>query len=143
VFYGRSEHRRGSITSDETPGLCTSLLQVSNISRCNISNNNHVESVLGLGESCNHETTNQGLSEAEITSIVPEAVTANPCCACCDKHRRDIDKLNTEIADLKKKAVIANPYCACCDVHGRDIDKLNAEIAMLLFPKGKSLRIQA
>ena len=52
------------------------MLQVSNISRCNISNNNHVESVLGLGESCNHETTNQGLSEAEITSIVPEAVTA-------------------------------------------------------------------
>ena len=51
--------------------------------------------------------------------------------------------MNTEIADLKKKAVIANPYCACCDVHGRDIDKLNAEIAMLLFPKGKSLRIQA
>jgi hypothetical protein len=64
--------------------------------------------VLGLGKSCNHEATKQGLSEVEITSFVPEAVAANPC-ARCDKHRRDIDKLNTEIADLKKKAVIANP----------------------------------
>jgi hypothetical protein len=63
--------------------------------------------VLGLGESCNHEATKQGLSEVEITSFVPEAVAANPC-ARCDKHRRDIDKLNTEIADLKKKAVIHN-----------------------------------
>jgi hypothetical protein len=65
------------------------------ISRCNISNKNHVESVLGLGESCNHETTNQGLSEAEITSIVPEAVTA---------------KLNTEIADLKKNGRFYQTY---------------------------------
>ena len=55
----------------------TSLLQVSNISCCNISNNNHVENVLELGESCNHETTKQGLSEVEITSFVPEAVAAN------------------------------------------------------------------
>ena len=87
--------------------------------------------MVGLGESCNHETANQGLSEAKITSIVPEAVDANSCCACCDKHRRDIDKLNTEIADLKKKAVIAIPCCACCDMHERDIDKLNAEIENL------------
>jgi hypothetical protein len=44
-----------NISPDETPGPCTSLLQVSNISCCNISNNNHVENVLELGESCNHE----------------------------------------------------------------------------------------
>ncbi|CAB3994267.1 Hypothetical predicted protein [Paramuricea clavata] len=120
-----------NISPDETPGPCTSLLQVSNISCCNISNNNHVENVLGLGESCNHEATKQGLSEVEITSFVPEAVAANPCSACCDTHRRDIDKLNIEIADLKKKAVIANPCSACCDTHGRDIDRLNAEISNL------------
>ena len=86
--------------------------------------------MLGLGESCNHEATKQGLSEVEVTSFVPEAVAANPC-ARCDKHRRDIDKLNTEIADLKKRAVIANPCSACCDTHGRDIDRLNAEISNL------------
>ena len=70
------------------------------------------------------------MSEVEITSFVPEAVAANPC-ARCEKHRRDIDKLNTEIADLKKKAVIDNPCSACCDTHGRDIDRLNAEITNL------------
>jgi hypothetical protein len=74
-----------NISPDETPGPCTSLLQVSNISCCNISNNNHVENVLELGESCNHEATKQGLSEVEITSFVPEAVAANPS-ARCDKH---------------------------------------------------------
>ncbi|CAB3980864.1 Hypothetical predicted protein [Paramuricea clavata] len=71
-----------NISPDETPGPCTSLLQ--------------------LGESCNHEATKQGLSEVEITSLVPEAVAANPCTR-CDKHRRDIDKLNTEISDLRRK----------------------------------------
>ncbi|CAB3985429.1 Hypothetical predicted protein [Paramuricea clavata] len=91
-----------NISPDETPEPCTTLLQ--------------------LGESCNHEATKQGLSEVEITSFVPEAVAANPC-ARCDKHRRDIDKLNTEIADLKKKAVIANRCSACCDTHGWDIDR--------------------
>lgn len=85
-----------------TPRLCTSILQVSNVSCCNNTDNKCDEDSFGQNGFGKHKVVHQDLLESESISFDPEDVSVNACCSCCTKHRENIEKLHAEIAVLKK-----------------------------------------
>ena len=146
-FMADASLEASNMSSDETPRLCTSLLQVRNISCLNI-NENECD---GVGEKLspthNQQTDEQrsvieqsefghlgfahrGLLGSETTSIGPVTANGSRCCADCVKQSQEIDKLQEEIARLKKYVFLEGkePDKSCMDMQITRLQRDNSTL---------------
>ena len=122
-FMADASLEASNMSSDETPRLYTSLLQVRNISCLNVNENecdivgeksspthnqqtDKQRSVIEQSEFEHLGFAHRGLLGSETTSIGPVTANGNRCCADCVKQRKEIDNLKEEIARLKKNVFL-------------------------------------